>query len=283
MIRRHPLAAFFVLTFAISWGIPGAALGLAALTGAFEVEFGEFSPLSYVAVWSPMLSALIVIAAVAGYGGVRGFLRRTVSAPGHWGWYVLVAFGVPMLTFVAAALTHLYGTPALRTPDVAWSAFAGTALAKATLGPVEEFGWRGFALPLLQRDRSGLAAALLLGMIWGLWHIPALFVQSVMTGAFAGEAWTQVVRLFVGITATSIIVTTLYNASGGSVMLMFLYHWLGNLPYPWEQDHGIFFLQDVLNVLLAVGLIVLVGRRWLGRENLQIEVAPGVPALAPHA
>jgi membrane protease YdiL (CAAX protease family) len=271
-IRRHPLAAFLLLTFGICWGIPGIALALADLTGAFQVDLSEFAPLTYLAIWSPALSALFVIGATEGGGGLRAYARRIASLPGHWGWYAAVAVGVPLVTFTAAALTHLWGIPALVVPHVAWGGFAAVALAKASLGPVEELGWRGFALPHLQRRHSGLAAAVLLGFVWGLWHVPALFVQSVMTGAIQGEAWLAVLRLFVGITAKSVIMTALYNASGGSIALMFLYHWLGNLPYPWEADHGIFFLQDVFDVAIALVLVATVGRRWLGRESLHTEV-----------
>ncbi len=76
------------------------------------------------------------------------------------------------MNFAAAALTEAIGRPTLAMPTGSARAFLAVALLRATQGPVEELGWRGFALPLLQRRCSGLEASLILGAIWALWLCP---------------------------------------------------------------------------------------------------------------
>ena len=181
------------------------------------------------------------------------------------------------MNLLAAALTKVTGNPGLTVPTVPLGTFLVTVLLKGTEGPFEEFGWRGFALPLLQRRYSGLCAAIILGFFWMLWHVPGFFVETVMTGAMQGDIVSILLGLFIGGIATTITMTVIYNGSGGSIPLMFLWHWLSNLPYPWEARAGISLMQDVLIVALAIILVLTLRRRYLGRENLFIDVTPGTP------
>jgi hypothetical protein len=98
MVRR-PLPAFFVLTCAIAWGVPGLALLIAAGTGAPAPDLSEFTPLSYVSLWAPATAALLVIARAHGTDGVRRYLRRVARPTGRSGWYAAVVFGIPRSTW----------------------------------------------------------------------------------------------------------------------------------------------------------------------------------------
>jgi membrane protease YdiL (CAAX protease family) len=272
----HRLSAFFALTFGIAWGIPGLALLLSALTGAFEASLEEFSPLSYLAIWSPAIAAFTVIGVTQGWAGIRAYARRLLHWRVGWVWWTAVLLGVPLMSLMASALMSAIGQPGLVVPT-AWGAFLMSSLLKGTEGPFEELGWRGYALPLLQRRFSGWQSAIVLGFVWALWHVPAFFVASVMTGALEGELAVVLLRFFVGTIATSIIMTAVYNGTGGSIPLVFIYHWLMNLPYPWEARAGISLMQDVVGVVVAVVLVIVLGRRYLGRENLYTDVTPGAP------
>lgn len=260
------------MTFFFAWAVPGIALGVSQLTGAYEFSVERFSVLSYTAIWSPAIAAFSIIIVQRRSAGLRGFLRRLTVWRGHWGWYTCVIVGIPSLTFLAAALTHLLGYPALAWPTATAGAFMIDSLVRATEGPVEEFGWRGFALPILQQRLPGYAASLILGFVWGLWHVPALFVQSVMTDAFEGSILLVITRMIIGITAKTVIMTVVFNATRGALGLMIIYHWLGNLAYPWEARTGVFFMQDVFDVVVAVVLAVMFGRKYLRRENLATRV-----------
>jgi hypothetical protein len=274
-MKHHRLLAFFLITYGIAWGIPGLALLLAALTGAFTVSLKEYSPLSYLIIWSPAISAFIVIGVTQGWIGIRSYVKRLLHWQVNWVWYVAVLLGVPLMNLLAAVLTEVTGGSWLAVPTVPLSTFLVVALLKGTEGPFEEFGWRGFALPLLQRHFSGLQSAIILGFFWMLWHVPGFFVETVMTGSMQGDIAIVLLRHFLGGIAVTIVMTVIYNGSGGSIPLMFLWHWLSNLPYPWEARTGISLMQSLLAMIVAIVLVLTLRRRYLGRKNLYTKVTPG--------
>lgn len=175
-MKRHRLLAFFLITFGISWGIPAVLIVLSKLTGAFEVSLKEYSALSYLVIWSPAISAFTVISITQGWDGIRAYAKRFLQWKVGIVWYAAALLGIPLLNVSAAALTEALGRDALTMPTVSFGVFLVAALLRATEGPFEEFGWHGFALPMLQRRFSGLVAALVLGFIWALWHVPAIIL-----------------------------------------------------------------------------------------------------------
>jgi membrane protease YdiL (CAAX protease family) len=89
-----------------------------------------------------------------------------------------------------------------------------------TSGLGEELGWRGFALPQLQRTRSAMTSTLLLAIGWAGWHLPAFFYLPSYTAM--GPAVLP--GFFLGVLAGAIVLTWLYNSSGGSVLAAVLWH-----------------------------------------------------------
>lgn len=275
--KRHRLLSFFLITYGISWGIPGIALLLSTVTGKFEVSLQEYSPLSYIAIWSPAISAFTVIYLTQGKAGLRSYLSRLLHWDVSWVWYAAVLLGVPLMNLTAATLMKATNNSWLVAPTIPINAFLITVFLKGTEGPFEELGWRGYALPLLQRRFSGLISAIILGFLWMLWHVPALFLETVMAHALEGDIIVILLRLFVGGIATTIVMTVIYNSSGGSIPLMFLWHWLNNIPYPWEPGAGISIMQDVLIIIVATILILTLRHRYLGKNNLFTNVTPETP------
>jgi len=250
---------------------------LSHLTGSFEVSLQRFSALSYIAIWAPAISAFTVLALSGGRTAIRAYLRRLTHFRFAWYWYVAVLAGLPLLKLLASALIDTTGQPGIVTASVSASAFFASALLVATQGPVEELGWRGFALPLLQRRFNGLIASLILGAVWSLWHIPAFFMESVMTGSVVGELAPALVRFFAGTIALTITMTVIYNGSGGSIPLLFVFHWLENIAYPWESMTGISYMNTVITITVAAILVFTLRRRYLWRQNLHTNVTPGAP------
>jgi hypothetical protein len=117
----------------------------------------------------------------------------------------------------------------------------------AIKGPIEEFGWRGFALPLLQRKLVPVLAALLLGIIWGLWHLPAFLLSGTQQSSWA------FLPFFAGTIAISVIMTALYNDSKGSILLAALMHFqLMNPIWPDAQPYDTYILTVVAVLLLGI-------------------------------
>lgn len=159
---RRRLTLFFILAFLISWLIWPLAL--------LNPESSPMTP------FGPAVAAVLVAALAEGKEGLLRLLRQL----GRWRvparWYLL-AFGLPcLMVAAAAALTVAGGAPAPGLgPNPGWFMLVGTfAVTLVLAGLFEELGWRGYALPLLQQNLTALAAALLLGVVWALWHIPEL-------------------------------------------------------------------------------------------------------------
>lgn len=269
--RRRPLATFLALTFAISWGVPAGALAAGAFLPV-EASVAGYSPLAYVAVWGPAIAAIAVIGWANGRRGLGAFARRVTRPRGRWPWYAAVAAGIPATYLAAALLSAATGGPAVSVSAGWVGPFVATSLARLTQGPVEEVGWRGVALPLLQRQYSGLVAAVVLGVVWALWHLPALVVSTAQF-ARGGALGVALVRLFVSLVATSLVLTVAFNGTAGSVPLAVLFHWLTNLAYPWETGTSVPVAQDALTVVVAA-VVATLGRRYLGRERLATRVLP---------
>ena len=160
-----PLCIFFVLAFALTWGVGGVAL----LIGLWMPEsrpLATSSPLYYLAAYSVSLAGVVLTARYDGREGLRRLGRRLLPWRSPLRWYLIVAAGYAAITALALGTVGLVQPTAAAIPP--WSAFP-TALAIAIVrdpGPIgEEFGWRGFALPRLLERYSPLDASVRLGLI----------------------------------------------------------------------------------------------------------------------
>src|SRR5215212_8481522 len=162
VVKRHPLIAFFVLTYAIGWGC---------------IPFWTFQA------GSPFIAALIVIPLTQGLSGLKELGSRMIRWRVRWYWYAL-AIGMPLAVLAFTAVLNV----ALRAsvPSLASYGSVTTVLmifavrlvnpGDGALG--EEPGWRGFALPGLQRTLSPLVSTLILGVLVTGWHVPLLFLEE---------------------------------------------------------------------------------------------------------
>jgi membrane protease YdiL (CAAX protease family) len=238
LLGRRPLAAFFALSYAITW--PAWALEKAGLSlAAFPGYFG------------PAIAALVVAAATGGRDGVRDLAARLFRWRVGAGWYaaaVLFAAG-PVLGAIAVwaswpgtvraadvrGLWHL--VPRLALLVVAASLY-GTLVAAG-----EEIGWRGFALPVLLDRYSPLTASLVLGMFWGLWHLPLSFLYP-----SADATFVDAILYGLGVDFASVIYTWLFRNTGGSVLVASLFHAV--------YDACLVVLGPVAEARLGVGSIL---------------------------
>lgn len=268
--RRH-LIAFFALTFAISWGVPALILGLSMVIDAVEFHLQMYSVLYYISVWSPALSAFVVVVFIGGWKTVKAFLLRMLKWRVAWYWYAAALVGIPLVHLMASGLTTLAGEPAFQIYDGPLLILVVGNLLRATAGPVEEFGWRGFALPLMQRTMTPIRAALLLGLVWYLWHVPTFFVGGFAHGGFSPDLFWGLFAYGVQVVALSVFITVVFNGTGGSLLLAFLIHWMANFIYPWDADVSTMEGQAVAMTLAAI-VIGWLGRRYLRPENAHRDI-----------
>lgn len=222
-IKKNALLVYFILAFAISWVfmIP------VALSAQGLLEQPVPYALYYLAPMGPMISAIIISAVTEGREGLLRQLRGLTK------WQVgfkYVAFSVlaPVALFASAVL--LEGVLSGEWPEwgllgqVDYLPYLGIpgvlGLWFLTFGLGEEMGWRGFALPRLQRGRTALTATVILGLLWGLWHLPAFFFRD----TYMEMGALGLPMFLVSIIFASIVFTWLYNSTGGSVLMTILFH-----------------------------------------------------------
>lgn len=211
-VKRHEVIAYSILAYVISWVLvaPLVTDGLGLTSWHISTVWHALGALG------PLVAAFVVTTLVSGRAGVR----LLMASMGRWrvgvGW-VLVAVLSPFGMFaLAAVMLRLVGQP---WPDLSLLAnqfgnptwLFGAFLAAAVYGLGEEPGWRGFALPRLQRCHSALVASLVVGGIWAAWHIP-FFAYRYQLGGI------DLLFFVLGVLAGSIWLTSLYNSTGGSVL-----------------------------------------------------------------
>ncbi len=262
--RQGGLIPFFVLTFLITWGI---AAFLFLLPGPFEALFGKISmssPIFVFAVAAPTISATVITYVRSRWSGLRDLYSRIIRWRFGVQWYALVLIGVPILGYLVAQLAGPQPTPGLSTPLLVLGFLAGQLI----LGPLgEELGWRGFALPRLLRRFSPLVASLILGISWGVWHLPSFFVSSLSQSSLAIPVF-----LFAAL-CMSIVVTWLYLHTGGSVLISVLFHLMVNSSL---NAFGASFNWFTLAIAICAALVVALDRSlgWLRPANA------GMPSMA---
>ena len=230
-----PTGALFVFVpaaFAIAWG--AIAPWLVAPDTAARL-FGPLSathPAFILAVYAPAFTAFGLVLARGGPAALGRFLSRLLLWRASAGWYLFLLAGIPAIYVAGALLRGTPGDHALPAPTLA--GMLGLMAFMLVLGPVEEFGWRGVALPLLQRRLAPVWAGGLLGLIWGLWHLPAFYLSGTPQGAW------DFTPFLVGSVAVSVILTPLFNDARGSILLAMLFHFQLNNPLwpdaqPWDM------------------------------------------------
>jgi len=231
LLARRPLVAYFILAYALTWVLllpfvlsQGGGVGVIPLTTPSDGS-GLAYLLVFVAALGPALAAIIVTAASQGWTGVKSLLRRMVLVKVGIRWYLvalllpLVAYVLPLLLLGGSAFVSslLSVQGAIILLLYLLLSIAGMVIA-APLG--EELGWRGFALPRLQEQYGPLRGSLLLGLLWGLWHLP-LFLT---TWEKPYESLLGLLLFLVQTISFTVVLTWLFNHTRGSILLAMLCH-----------------------------------------------------------
>ena len=167
LVRRHAVASYFVLTFAISW--LGALVVVAPKLLRGE-PVGKFSGILMfpVMLLGPAVSGILLTRVVDGSSGLRDLLSRMrrirVAAP----WYLTLLIPPALILIVLRCLK------ALVSPVYAPNRFFAGVSFGIVAGFFEEIGWMGYAFPKMARTGNALGAAILLGILWGTWHLPVI-------------------------------------------------------------------------------------------------------------
>ncbi|HEY8340733.1 MAG TPA: CPBP family intramembrane glutamic endopeptidase [Egibacteraceae bacterium] len=256
LVRRHPLGAYLVLAFALSWAywVPLALAG----------GHGNHVP----GLLGPLAAGLLVTAIGGGREATRALLARMVR------WRVpavtaAVALAPAAVVAALLAATALSGSP---LPPVALEVWPGLpphgwagvfALALLVNGYGEEVGWRGIAWPLLRRRHSVAGAALLVALPWALWHLPTFWIDTGLRSL--GPA--MVAGWALGLAAGSVVLGWLHEHGRGSLLLVALFHTGINLASAAQTT-------SVLPAVFTSAGVVTAAVVILGREARRPGAAP---------
>jgi membrane protease YdiL (CAAX protease family) len=270
---RHPLVAFFLLAYAISWLIELPVILAHLQNGA---GLGDGTLLLFLGSFGPSLAAVILTAASEGSAGVRALLGRLLPWRVSLVWilialYGFLALGLPAITLLGAASV----SEVLAQLPLALVAVPVNALTSfLVLGPLgEELGWRGYALPRLQAAYGALAGSGVLGLLWAYWHAPLMLFPE-WRGDLPVGAFLIVYPLYT--IPLTIIFAWVFNGSGGSVFVTTALHAAFNYTVFFLNrrfDLGRYDALPLLAVmsclfwLVALGLSAVYGPR-LGAERI---------------
>lgn len=268
LIRRHLLASYLVLAYCVSWllWLPLVVSGGGEPTG---LGFG----LLLLGSLAPSSVAVALVAAVFGRAGVRRLLSRLLIWRVGAGWWVAVAL-LPGLVLVAVGLSVLLGGD---PPEVTATVPGALALLLFSIFPGsaggEEIGWRGLALPKLQGSRRALPASLYLGVAWGVWHLPLYLIGTDIRPISLFVPWVVLT------VACSIVFTWIYNGTGGSLLVVILFHAASNVSLtiflePLDRIAAPFLIYVALMSLTAASVVAVTGAGDLSRSHARQTAVP---------
>lgn len=261
LTKTLQLILFFILTFLFSW-----ILWLFPLLNSHDVKVPQiFLAFGNLANLGPAIIAFLLYGIIRGSSGVRELIRNA------WNWHfnkiwLLAILLLPVVITGLALILKLLVEKGSYTPGYPYAGLPLFAIMLLfTGGPLEEFGWRGFALPLLLEKFPALTASLILGLFHGLWHLPLHFIEGSVQSAI--PIWEFIVVTIVG----AIIYTWIYQNAGGSLMAMILHHWAGNFACAvfvyWNTSIGRWiFLGIQLLVSLSI-VFIYKGRNFYSNVN----------------
>ena len=212
VVRAHPLPAFFALAYGVSWSL---LLVLDGVMGA------PAEAVIFVQTLGPTIAARIVLTAIGGDPAYREMRRAGRKWRVGVRWYAIAILGLPAACLGATALLP-GGVEALRgaAPGAMASTFAFYLVVGFFSGPLfEEPGWRGFALPRLEQARGPLVGTLILGVLWGAWHLPQFLVPQWAAQNGGADAGT-IAAFLVLVLALAPLLTWVYNRTGSLWMAM---------------------------------------------------------------
>jgi membrane protease YdiL (CAAX protease family) len=269
-VKAHPLITYFALAYAISWVI---VLPLVARKQGFIDMHIPFA-LHYLNDYAPLLAALITARIADGPDGLGDLLRRMVRWRVGWGWVLLAAF-LPLVVFAVAAgivvLALGEAPPNLgllgKLPFLPYLGFGGWIFWMLTAGLGEESGWRGYALPKLQRNMSALSATMIVSLFWVGWHLPRFFYFDGFVRAGFSVLPTFVLQQLV----LSIVLAWLYNSARGSIPAPALFHAGFNFFLASPAVVGdIYTVIRETQIVLAIAVIVLFKPANLSRRGKHV-------------
>ncbi len=272
------LAFFMLIAFGWSWLLWWFLFlsGIVTMpTSTSEVDLGSYWPLgilSLLSPYGPTIGAFVVTAMTEGKPGVRTLWRRFWNRSLSIKWLFVILLFFPTLYLVTNLVARTLdgqAYPFLTWPNQPWM-FIPSFIANGLIhgGLSEEFGWRGYVLPRFQAKWNALVSTFILGVIWGVWHLPLL--QAGMLSAHS------VAELVLWQTLVAIFFTWVFNNTNGSILAVVLFHAMANSSgeIVWSGGSSPWFFYGV-SLVAGILIVIIFGPRTLMRRRTEDGVYEG--------
>jgi membrane protease YdiL (CAAX protease family) len=272
-VKKYPAICQFILALLI-----GGAVTAPMVAGLVPSDSGAI----LVAAYSASLAGVILTAIVSGKAGLREMFRRLLIWRTGIGWWVFGLFALGLMFVVATLLYALFSgsTLALNLAQPLYM-FVPLFVMKFVLdaGLGEELGWRGFLLPRLQARYNALVSSIIVGVVWGLWHLPLFMLEGQSPTYEMGQAWGVVPALLAYTVVVTIpwaiLFTWFYNNTGGSLLLAFVFHssqaWFEIFRDP-DNLIGPYLVYVAILSVTAIVVVLVSGAQNLSRKHERIAI-----------
>jgi membrane protease YdiL (CAAX protease family) len=264
-VREHPALSLFVLA-----AILGSAPIVAVAAGLLPQGSSQLGALS------ASLAGIILAAVEGRKGGVRELLGRFLIWRVGIQWWVFALLFAIIPSVAALYLLRLFGGPPVDWSELEplYGVVPMIIILTIVAGVGEEFGWRGFAMPRLQTRYSALVSSIIIGVIWGLWHIPLSLVEG--TSQYRWQLDVGLIPAVLGYTvfliAWSVQYTWVFNNTKGSVLLAAVLHgagnaWIGGYIDVYRGYFGGVIAFTFVSVIVSIIIVLMAGPVHLSRTN----------------
>lgn len=245
---RKELLHYFLITFGWMW-----LLNAPRVLATFEII--SLPPLlstllGYLAVFGPGAAAFVLTWQKSGKEGTKALWQRGWAGGYPKKWLLPALLLMPLMGGLTWLLLRLFNQQIPWEYGLSPAMIVPIGLLIWLLGALpEEYGWRGYALERLLKNNSPLAASLILGLVWGLWHLPLHFVST--STQYVIPIWEYVLQTII----LAIIYTWIFLGTRGSILAAGLFHAMGNItgaviPY-WVAESGR-WISFILLLIVAV-------------------------------
>jgi len=211
-LKRYPLVVFFVLAYLFSWVVWGSSIAQAYGKLSFHIP----QTLAFLGL---IFATYITAAITGGWSAVKETFSRVFRWKVGIVWYLVAVLLTIILGLVALVLFDLMGGMHQIGRDMNFQEFLIFSLTETIFMIfTEETAWRGYALPRLQNGRSAFSASLILGLLWGFWHVPLFLIPG------SAQQSYPFLGFILLILPTSMLFTWIFNHTRGSVLLAGLFH-----------------------------------------------------------
>ena len=255
---------FFLLTFAVTWGLQ--LPGVLAQRGVLPGDVSWYLPFAGLGLLGPTVAAAVLAYRAGGKAGVKALLEPLTRWRFHPRYYAVAL--LPAL--VLAELLYLLNQAGRQGP-IAYLPAGGGVVFGVLASLFEEVGWRGYALPRLERRFGGFAASGLVGVVWYVWHLPMF--------AAVGVPLNLALVMLLYFVGASLLLTWLVKESGGSLLVAVIGHFAAHL----NNSHRALpneVLPLVVHAIVYAALGLFVMRAALPRGR-NLRVSAGVERREP--